>query len=148
MKGAYESEHPVRSSALTSAPSGALQQQIENGAPADLFLSAADRNMRALVDAGLIEESKQTALLRNELVLVAASDDARSDPERIRPDEPGHPDRSDRHSGKPAGRLVRKSARRPDRTCGTVCSIARTSRRRSQVLQLRRKPGTRCRLRV
>ncbi|MDQ8739227.1 molybdate ABC transporter substrate-binding protein [Paenibacillus sp. LHD-38] len=30
--------------------SGALQQQIEQGAPADLFLSAAVKNMTALVD--------------------------------------------------------------------------------------------------
>ncbi|MFD1957753.1 molybdate ABC transporter substrate-binding protein [Paenibacillus thailandensis] len=75
IKAAYESEHPDTLISFNFGASGALQQQIENGAPADLFLSAADRNMRALVDAGLIEESKQTALLRNELVLVAASDD-------------------------------------------------------------------------
>lgn len=55
--------------------SGALQQQIEQGAPADLFLSAATKNMNALVEAQLIEE--QTSLLKNDLVVVVpASNEA------------------------------------------------------------------------
>lgn len=55
--------------------SGALQQQIEQGAPADLFLSAATKNMNALVEAQLIEE--QTSLLKNDLVVViSASNEA------------------------------------------------------------------------
>lgn len=53
---------------------GALQTQIEEGAPADLFLSAASQNMNELVDGGFIEESKQTNLLGNELVVVVPAD--------------------------------------------------------------------------
>jgi molybdate transport system substrate-binding protein len=54
--------------------SGALQTQIEEGAPADLFFSAATKNMKALVDGGFIEEGKQTNLLGNELVVVVPAD--------------------------------------------------------------------------
>lgn len=54
--------------------SGALQQQIEQGAPADLFLSAAVKNMNALVDAQLIEADQQINLLKNELVVVTLQD--------------------------------------------------------------------------
>lgn len=54
--------------------SGALQQQIEQGAPADVFLSAATKNMKALVDKQLIEPAQQKNLLINELVLVVPAD--------------------------------------------------------------------------
>jgi molybdate transport system substrate-binding protein len=54
--------------------SGALQQQIEQGAPADVFLSAATKNMKALVDKQLIDAARQKNLLINELVLVVPAD--------------------------------------------------------------------------
>ncbi|SFL34390.1 molybdate transport system substrate-binding protein [Paenibacillus sp. 1_12] len=54
--------------------SGALQQQIEQGAPADLFLSAATKNMKTLVDNQLIDAGKQKNLLTNELVVVVPVD--------------------------------------------------------------------------
>ncbi|WP_397370942.1 molybdate ABC transporter substrate-binding protein [Paenibacillus anseongensis] len=54
--------------------SGALQQQIEQGAPADVFLSAATKNMKALVDKQLIDAAQQKNLLINELVLVVPAD--------------------------------------------------------------------------
>ncbi|WP_420488644.1 molybdate ABC transporter substrate-binding protein [Paenibacillus arenosi] len=53
--------------------SGALQQQIEQGAPVDLFLSAAPKNMNALVDKKLIDTNQQRTLLTNELVVVVPS---------------------------------------------------------------------------
>jgi molybdate transport system substrate-binding protein len=71
---AYESEHPDIRLSLNFGGSGTLQQQIEQGAPADLFLSAADKNMRALVDKQLIEADRQTELLTNELVVVVPAD--------------------------------------------------------------------------
>lgn len=74
IKTAYEGEHPDTKLSFNFGASGALQQQIENGAPADLFLSAASKNMQALVDGGLIDEGSQMNLLKNELVLVAATD--------------------------------------------------------------------------
>jgi molybdate transport system substrate-binding protein len=54
--------------------SGALQTQIEEGAPVDLFLSAATKNMKALVDGGYIEEGQQSNLLGNDLVVVVPTD--------------------------------------------------------------------------
>ena len=50
--------------------SGALQMQIEEGAPADVFFSAAQKQMNALKDKGLIEHSSVTDLLENKIVLV------------------------------------------------------------------------------
>lgn len=66
----YESKHPNVKLRFNFGASGTLQQQIEQGAPADLFVSAAAKNMKPLVDKGLIDAAKQTTLLRNELVLV------------------------------------------------------------------------------
>ncbi|MFD0618467.1 molybdate ABC transporter substrate-binding protein [Paenibacillus sp. GCM10027629] len=53
--------------------SGALQQQIEQGAPVDLFLSAASKNMKALVDKQLVEQNQQKSLLANELTVITAA---------------------------------------------------------------------------
>ncbi len=54
--------------------SGALQQQIEQGAPADIFLSAAVKNMKVLVDKQLIDADQQRNILANELVVVVPAD--------------------------------------------------------------------------
>ncbi|MGW8956916.1 molybdate ABC transporter substrate-binding protein [Paenibacillus sp. NPDC055715] len=54
--------------------SGALQKQIEQGAPSDLFLSASPKNMKALVDQQLIDGNKQKTWLTNELVAVIPAD--------------------------------------------------------------------------
>ncbi|TVY05699.1 molybdate ABC transporter substrate-binding protein [Paenibacillus cremeus] len=66
----YESSHPNIKVNFNFGASGALQQQIEQGAPADLFLSAAAKNMKDLVDKQLIDSAKQKKLLTNELVAV------------------------------------------------------------------------------
>jgi molybdate transport system substrate-binding protein len=52
------------------AASGALQQQIEQGAPADIFISAAARQMDALQQKGLILTDTRRNLLTNDLVLI------------------------------------------------------------------------------
>jgi molybdate transport system substrate-binding protein len=53
--------------------SGALQQQIEQGAPADVFISAAEKQMNALQRKGLILTDTRQDLLTNQLVLVVPS---------------------------------------------------------------------------
>lgn len=50
--------------------SGALAQQIEQGAPVDIFFSAGMQQMQALKDKGLMEESSITEMLKNRLALV------------------------------------------------------------------------------
>ena len=58
----------------TFASSGALQTQIEEGAPADIFLSAAQKQMDALADGGLIIDSTRSNLLVNKVVLIVPAD--------------------------------------------------------------------------
>lgn len=56
---------------LSFAASSALAKQIENGAPADLFVSADEQWMDYLVDRSLVEPGSRTPFLGNELVLIA-----------------------------------------------------------------------------
>ncbi|MDF2713686.1 MAG: molybdenum transporter substrate-binding protein [Paenibacillus sp.] len=74
IKTAYESKNKSVRLNFNFGASGALQQQIEQGAPADLFLSAATKNMKALVDKQLIDSSRYKNLLINELVAVVPMD--------------------------------------------------------------------------
>jgi molybdate transport system substrate-binding protein len=71
---AYQANNPNIQLSFNFGASGALQQQIEQGAPADLFLSAAVKNMTALVDKQLIDTNEQVNLLKNELVVVIPAD--------------------------------------------------------------------------
>ena len=66
--------------------SGSLQQQIEQGAPCDLFISAGQKQMNALKDEGLLLDYTTKDLVENSLVLVEANgvnitsfDDLKSD---------------------------------------------------------------------
>lgn len=66
-----ESGKPV---VLTFAASSALAKQIEQGAPADLFLSADLKWMDYLEKAGLLKSESRVTLLSNRLVLVGGPD--------------------------------------------------------------------------
>jgi molybdate transport system substrate-binding protein len=52
------------------AASGTLQRQIENGAPVDVFISAAEKNMDELQNKKLIEAKTRRDFARNRLVLI------------------------------------------------------------------------------
>ncbi|HUO64512.1 MAG TPA: molybdate ABC transporter substrate-binding protein [Terriglobales bacterium] len=54
--------------------SGELQRQIEAGAPVDLFVSAAQRQMDELEKAGLIVASSRRAFARNVLTVIKPAD--------------------------------------------------------------------------
>ena len=56
--------------------SGTLQQQIQGGAPCDLFISASKANMDTLEDGGLIVKDSRKDLLGNQLTLIAAKERA------------------------------------------------------------------------
>lgn len=52
------------------ASSGTLQQQIEQGAPVDVFLSAAEKQINALEKKDLLLEGTRKNLLKNQVVLI------------------------------------------------------------------------------
>ncbi len=54
--------------------SGKLQTQIEEGLQADIFMSAATKQMNALVEKKLIDEDSVVGLLENRIVLIAPAD--------------------------------------------------------------------------
>lgn len=71
IQASYEAAHPNVRLVPTFASSGRLKRQIERGAPADLFFSAATGEMEELVRKNLIDSRFHTGLLKNELVLIA-----------------------------------------------------------------------------
>lgn len=74
LKDLYVKQHPGVNITYNFASSGTLQKQIEEGAPADMFISAGKSQMDALAVKGLIVEASRKDLLGNELVLVAGKD--------------------------------------------------------------------------
>jgi molybdate transport system substrate-binding protein len=70
IKRNYQQTKPNVNITYNFGASGALQQQIENGAPADIFFSAAQKQMGALHKKGLILTDTRRNLLKNRLVLV------------------------------------------------------------------------------
>lgn len=71
IKEKYAKEKPNVTLTFNMGPSGQLQQQIEQGAPADIFISAAERQMNELEEKGLIIKETRADILKNELVLIA-----------------------------------------------------------------------------
>jgi molybdate transport system substrate-binding protein len=53
LKAAYETANPGSNLSISTDSSATLEAQIEQGAPADVFLSADTKNPQALVDKGL-----------------------------------------------------------------------------------------------
>ena len=70
----YMAEYSNVTVTLDFASSGKLQTQIENGAPADIFFSAATSKMEALEEQSLIEDGSRVDILRNEIVLIVPVD--------------------------------------------------------------------------
>lgn len=70
LETSYEAAHPNIDLVISYAGSGALQTQIEEGAPADIFISAANKQMNALNDEGLMDSASIRDLLLNRVVLI------------------------------------------------------------------------------
>jgi molybdate transport system substrate-binding protein len=66
----YTKTNPNVTISLNTGASGTLQTQIENGAPADVFLSAAASNMDSLQKENLIINNTRKNLLDNTLVMI------------------------------------------------------------------------------
>jgi molybdate transport system substrate-binding protein len=70
IKPLYSQEQPQVKLTYNFGSSGALQQQIEQGAGVDIFISAANKQMDALKQKGLLIDSTRKDLLKNQLVLI------------------------------------------------------------------------------
>ncbi len=73
----YTEENPHIKFEFNFGASGALQQQIEQGAPTDIFMSAASKQMNELQDKDLLLDGTRIDLLQNELVLVVFKADSK-----------------------------------------------------------------------
>ncbi len=71
---AYADKEPNVTLHFTFASSGSLQTQIEQGAGADIFISAALKQMKTLQGEGLLLDDSYTELLENKVVLIVPSD--------------------------------------------------------------------------
>ncbi|MED4227792.1 molybdate ABC transporter substrate-binding protein [Neobacillus cucumis] len=74
VKADFEKKYPNVTINYNFGASGALQQQISQRAPVDLFFSAAKDKFDKLIQDGLIEKTKGKDLLGNDLVLVVPKD--------------------------------------------------------------------------
>ncbi|HUI76951.1 MAG TPA: molybdate ABC transporter substrate-binding protein [Bryobacteraceae bacterium] len=73
---AFQRSHPNTNVTFNFGGSGTLAQQIEHGAPADIFLAAAPKPMDQLAAKGLLMAGTRRDLLRNEVVLIAPQDNS------------------------------------------------------------------------
>ena len=74
LQQAYKKDHPNVEIAVNLASSGSLEQQIEQGAPADIFISASPKQMNALEKKDLLALNTRKDLLVNSIVLITPKD--------------------------------------------------------------------------
>ena len=67
----YKAEKASNEVVFSFASSSTLAKQVEEGAPADLFISASNKWMKYLSDKNLTVKETEKVLVGNELVLIA-----------------------------------------------------------------------------
>ena len=70
----FEEKYPGVKVTPTYASSGDLQTQIENGLKADVFMSAANKQMNALANKSLVDNDTNVQFLENKVVLIVPKD--------------------------------------------------------------------------
>ena len=70
----FEEKYPGVTVTPTYASSGDLQTQIENGLETDVFMSAANKQMNALVEEDIIDNDTNLQFLENKVVLIVPAD--------------------------------------------------------------------------
>ena len=78
LESAYRQQHPEVEFRNNFGSSGVLARQIEQGAPVDLFLSAASKPVDELIAKGIIAAGQSRILLSNHLVLIAPTNSSLS----------------------------------------------------------------------
>ena len=73
-EAAYEEANPGVDIVVNADSSGALLTQIQEGAPCDVFFSAAQKQMDELEGAGMVVEGTRTNVVNNQLVVVTQPD--------------------------------------------------------------------------
>lgn len=76
MKSSFEKEHENIIVTFNFGSSGKLVQQIEQGAPSDVFLSASSKDMNTLDEEALLVEGTRIDFTANELVLITNKDES------------------------------------------------------------------------
>lgn len=70
----FEEKYPGVKVTPTYASSGDLQTQIENGLETDVFMSAANKQMNALAEEGIVDNATNLQFLENKVVLIVPAD--------------------------------------------------------------------------
>ncbi len=73
-EASYEAEHSDVDIVVNADSSGALLTQIQEGAPCDVFFSAAQKQMDELEGAEMVVEGTRTNVVNNQLVVVTQPD--------------------------------------------------------------------------
>lgn len=74
LEASYESTNPGVDIVLNTDSSGALLTQIQEGAPCDVFFSAAQKQMDTLEEEGMVVEGTRTNVVNNQLVVITQPD--------------------------------------------------------------------------
>ena len=75
---AFKGQYPDIALKFNFGSSGALKEQIEQGAPVDVFFSAGIAQVQTLIESGLVEDESTKEVLRNKLVLITGKDASKS----------------------------------------------------------------------
>ena len=70
----YQAKNPNIKLVYNLGASGSLQKQIEQGAPADIFISAAPKQMNELEAKNLVNKTTRKNLVENKLVIIVPKD--------------------------------------------------------------------------
>ncbi len=73
-ESAYEEAHPDVDIVVNADSSGALLVQIQEGAPCDIFFSAAQKQMDELEGAGMVVDGTRKNVVNNQLVVITQPD--------------------------------------------------------------------------
>ena len=73
-EASYEEANPGVDIVINADSSGALLTQIQEGAPCDVFFSAAQKQMDELEGAGMVVDGTRTNVVNNQLVVVTQPD--------------------------------------------------------------------------